>query len=177
MSIVERGDCPSLTARRAACGMRSGRGFTLAEMVLLIVVVSVGLAGIALSLQQAAFGSSDPVVEKQVVAIAESLMEEILLLPYQTPAGETAQPFSGGGTRSTFNSVDDWNTFTTTGIQDIEGTAIPSLSLYNISPVSVSVTTLNGQTAKLVSVTVTGPGNHQFKLDGYKLNYIPLTSP
>lgn len=173
MSIAEQGELPSSAAcGRVACGVRSCRGFTLAEMVLLIVVISVGLAGIALSLQQAAFGSSDPVVEKQVVAIAESLMEEILLLPYNTPSGESA-----GVTRATFNSVSDWNGFSTTGIQDIEGTAILSLSQYNIASVTVSATTLNGQTAKLVTVTVTGPSNHQFKLDGYKLNYIPLTSP
>ena len=178
MSIAEQGHVSPLAARRrAACGVRSPRGFTLAEMILLIVVVSVGLAGIALSLQQAAFGSSDPVVEKQVVAIAESLMEEILLLPYSTPSGEAAQPYSGGGTRATFNSVDDWAGFTTTGIQDIEGTALPSLSQYGISPVAVTATTLNSQTAKLITVTVTGPSNHQFKLDGYKLNYVPGTSP
>lgn len=142
------------------------------EMVLLIVVLSVGLAGIALSLQQAVRGSSDPVVQKQVVAIAESLMQEILLLPYNTPTGESA-----GLTRATYNSVSDWNGFATTGIQTIEGTAIPSLSTYNVASVSVAATTLNSQTAKLVTITVTGPGAKQFVLDGYKFNYIPGTSP
>ena len=165
-----------MNASRSAVPARAprwtARGFTLMEMVLLIVVLSVGLAGIALSLQQAVRGSSDPLIEKQVVAIAESLMQEILLLPYNTPSGESA-----GVTRATYNSVSDWNGFSTAGIQTIEGTVIPSLSTYNVASVSVTSTTLNSQTAKIVTITVTGPGGAQFVLDGYKLNYIPLTSP
>ena len=67
--------------------LRRAGGFTLPELVLLIVVLAVGSAGIFLAFKQSVMGSADPTIRKQAVAVAESLMEEILVMPYSTPAG------------------------------------------------------------------------------------------
>ena len=145
--------------------LRPSGGFTLPELVLLVVVLAVGSAGIFLAFKQSVMGSADPMVRKQAVAVAESLMEEILVMPYSTPAGAVA-----GTTRANFNSVGDWAGFATTGIQTIEGAAVPGLANYNVS-VAVATTALNGIAAsKKVTVTVTAPAV-TFSLDGYKLDW------
>lgn len=57
-------------------------GLTLIELVVFIVIVSVALAGVMLVLNTAVRGSADPVVRKQALAIAESLLAEIEQQPF-----------------------------------------------------------------------------------------------
>ncbi len=155
------------------CMIRSQRGFTLIELIIFIVVVSAGLAGILSVMNTTVKFSADPMVRKQTVAIAESLLEEILLKEYAKPTGSTALGFSAGGTRNLFDCVDDYNNYTTTsGIVDMVGATTPGLSPYNISPaVTVATTTdLAGVTAKKITVSVTGPGG-TISLSGYRANY------
>lgn len=54
-------------------------GITLIELVLYIVIVSVGIAGILSVMNVTTQHSADPMVRKQALAAAESLLEEILL--------------------------------------------------------------------------------------------------
>ena len=58
---------------------RSAQGFTLIEVIIFIVVVAAGLAGILLVSNTVVASSADPMVRKQAVAVAESMLEEILL--------------------------------------------------------------------------------------------------
>lgn len=53
------------------------RGLTLIELIVFIVVVSIGLAGILSVLNYTTRNSANPMILKQQVAIAESLLEEI----------------------------------------------------------------------------------------------------
>ncbi len=63
---------------------RAGRttGFTLIELIVFIVIVGVGLAGILSVLSLTVQHSADPMVRKQMLAIAESLLEEVTLMPF-----------------------------------------------------------------------------------------------
>lgn len=64
-------------------GMRiSERGISLIELIMFIVIVSVALAGILLVMNVTEKSSADPLVHKQALAIAESLLEEIELMPF-----------------------------------------------------------------------------------------------
>jgi MSHA pilin protein MshD len=148
------------------------RGFTLIELIIFIVVVSAGLAGILSVMDTSVKSSADPMVRKQTVAIAESLLEEILLKDFAKPAGSTALGSAAGGARTNFDCVDDYNTYAITGIVDALGTATPGLTQYNISPaVSVVASTdLTGVAAKKITVSVTGPGG-TISLSGYRANY------
>lgn len=58
------------------------RGLTLLEVVVFIVVLAVGFAGMLILYNQVTRSSVDPVVRKQALAIAQSLLEEIELMPY-----------------------------------------------------------------------------------------------
>ncbi len=58
------------------------QGISLIELIMFIVIISVGLVGILLVMNQVTRSSADPVLHKQAIAIAESLLEEIELMPF-----------------------------------------------------------------------------------------------
>lgn len=146
------------------------RGFTLAELLLLIVVLSVGLAGILLVINTTTAHSADPMVRKQAMAIAESMMEEVLLMPYGPP---DVGDWSGAATqanRAQFDDALDYNGFQTAGIYRIEdGSAIAGLENYNLA-VAVVPASVSGVSGLAVTVTVTGPIDTNYALTGYKFN-------
>jgi len=148
-------------------------GFTLIELIIFIVVVSAGLAGILSVMNTTIKASADPMVRKQMIAVAESLLEEIVLKDYEKPAGSTAVGFTAGGSRALFDCVADYNGYhTSAGIVDAVGNATPGLASYNIAPdVAVQDTTdLTGVTAKKITVSVTH-GSDTISLTGYRANY------
>lgn len=57
-------------------------GVSLIELVLFIVIVGVALAGILSVMNVATRNSVDPMIRKQALAIAESLLEEVQLMPF-----------------------------------------------------------------------------------------------
>lgn len=68
------------------CKMGAGRdtqlGTSLVELIMFIVIVAVALAGILLVMNTVTRSSADPLIHKQALAIAESLLEEIELMPF-----------------------------------------------------------------------------------------------
>jgi MSHA pilin protein MshD len=66
--------CASARARQS--------GLSLIEVVVTIVVVGVGLAGLMALYNQVTRASVDPMIRKQALAIAASLLEEIQLKPF-----------------------------------------------------------------------------------------------
>ena len=144
-------------------------GFTLIELIIFIVVVSAGLAGILSVMNTVVKSSADPMVRKQTIAIAESLLEEILLKEYANPVGGYT-----GTTRSQFDDVSDYAGYTTTtGIVDMMGASVAGLGSYNIAPAVTVVSTsdLTGVTAKKITVSVTDPAGNIISLSGYRSNY------
>lgn len=150
----------------------SQRGFTLIEMVIFIVVVSIGIAGILSVMNTTVRSSADPMVRKQALAIAESLLEEILQKDYAKPSDSTAVGYPGGGwSRALFDCVDDYNNYTASGVSDAAGNPVAALVAYSIAPaVAVTTETLNGQSVKKVVVSVTGPQG-AIALTGYRGDY------
>jgi len=60
-------------------------GFTLIEVVLTIVVLSVGIAGILSVMIQTTTYSGDPLQRQQAINVAQSYMEEIISRPFYDP--------------------------------------------------------------------------------------------
>lgn len=151
---------------------RSTFGFTLLELLLLIVVFAIGLTGMLVVFNTTVADSADPMVRKQAMAAAESMMDEILLQPFD------AGGWSGVATqanRPQFDDVRDYAGFATNGIYKIDDAPFPSLPTTGLGNFDVAVqvadTTLSGvNDALLVTVTVTGP-NISYVLDGYKLDW------
>ena len=143
------------------------KGFTLVEMLVAIVVLGVGLAGLLSAFGAAGRGSADPVVHKQLLAVAEGLLEEVLSKPY------AAAPHSApsGCARDTFNDVRDYHGYATNAsVCAVDGTAVPTLAGYSVG-VSVASGTLGGVAAgQRITVTVSR-GSQSLQLVGWRLDY------
>lgn len=181
------------------------RGVSLVELVLFIVIVSIALAGIVAVLDLTTRRSADPIIRKQSLAIAESLLEEVALMPFtfcdpnDANADTAANPSVGPGNCATtvegigpegetryanpqFDNVNDYHNFAMTDgvIRDILQNDL-QLSGYTAN-VTVAAAALGGITqasgeALLITVTVTGPDNQPIVLQGYRTRYAPTVLP
>src|SRR6266705_5855266 len=79
---------------------RAEHGISLIELIVFIVIVGIAVAGVVGALSMATRSSADPMIQKQALAIAEALLEEVQLQPFtycdpDDPQAATAQ--SAGG--------------------------------------------------------------------------------
>jgi MSHA pilin protein MshD len=180
------------------------RGITLIEQIMFIVIVSVGVIGLVSVMNPAIRASADPMVTKQLVSIAESLLNEVMHQPFtwcdpDDPAASTAQKYadcahpqntnttvsSGGvesrygvGPDSVFDNVSDYGNKSWNPIDDPSGSN--AMAGYTASVAIASVGNAMGladNTAALsVTVTVTNTTSSQsFSLTGYRFRYAPRT--
>lgn len=159
---------------------RQTHGFTLVEMVIAIVIVSIGLAGVLMALNTTIRSSADPLVRKQMQAIAEEMLEEVQLKPFAASGIAPAKASEKcGGTptpaRTAFDDLSDYNDYATTGICDIDGQAVTGLANYNVAVTVVTaslgdISSLNSSDAKQVTVTVSH-GTERIVLSGWRTNY------
>jgi MSHA pilin protein MshD len=149
------------------------KGFTLVELVIAIVIISVALTGTLLSINVPSQHSADPMTNRQASAIAQAYLDEILTktFPSSFPCGS---PPVGG--RSTYTNVCDYQGLSDTGAKDQYGNLITGLGKYNVS-VNVDGTTAvlgtltPGTQVVRVDVTVTRPTMPTLTISGYRTNY------
>jgi MSHA pilin protein MshD len=155
-----------LSAERLAASRRQ-RGFTMVEMILAIVIIGVGLAGVMLAFSTAVGRSADPVIQQQMLAIAEELIEEVQLKPYAVSANNAP----AGCARDTYNDVSDYHGYATSGqVCTVDGTAVAGLSGYSVG-IAVATATLSGVgAAKRITVTVTR-GTQSLSLVGWRTDF------
>jgi MSHA pilin protein MshD len=151
----------------AACRSTRQRGFTLLEMIIAIVVLGVGLAGVLAAFSTVGRGSADAAIAQQMLAIAEEMLEEVQLKPYTAAANAARVDCE----RVNFNDTLDYDGYATSGrICTIDGSAIPSLAGYSVQ-VSVQVGNLAGVgAARRINVTVSR-GNESITLVGWRTDY------
>jgi MSHA pilin protein MshD len=117
---------------------KAQRGISLVELVLFIVIVSIAVGGVLLVMNLNTRHSADPLLQKQALAVAEALLEEVELMPYMTcdPDGydaaagtcvkpeamgpeaayaNQAQAEARGSAVAPFDNVNDYDGFTLTG--------------------------------------------------------------
>ena len=150
------------------------RGISLIELILFMVIVSTALAGLLSVMNVNTIGSVDPLIRKQALTIAESLLEEVELHDFANPDGG----FTGDAiqaNRASFDDVMDYNGFATTGIYPADGSAtvVPGLADYDVS-VTVTNTawdSIPAADAVQITVTVTDPRGQSIQAVGYRVNY------
>jgi MSHA pilin protein MshD len=137
------------------------RGISLIELIMFIVIISVALVGILLVMNQVTRSSSDPLIRKQAMAVAESMLEEIQL---QDLSGAACTGTLGqDAARSGVSTVCDYDGYkTTTGIKEFSTNTVV-LGGYNITGVTVKQIATLGPTAITagsgvrITVTVADP--------------------
>lgn len=160
------------------------RGFTLIELIIFIVVVSAGLAGILSVMNTVVKSSADPMVRKQAMALADSILEEILLKAYCDPdtviVNPPNPPACGVNTvesgRDTYDDVEDYH-----GINEVISATSPIFlnmppGLYGykiqiaLEVPPAAAAKLDTLVAKKVTVTITR-GTEVITMTGYRSNY------
>lgn len=140
-------------------------GATLIELIVAMVIMSVVLAGLTAAFATTSRAGADPVVTRQMLAIAESMMEEVLLQPYGPPESLTFV----GPPRETLDSVGKFNGYSSHGVYTAHGDPVPGLDGYNVA-VAVNDSPLCGVAsgcALKVTVTVTR-GSDSLALNGWR---------
>lgn len=152
-------------------------GLTIIELIVFIVVLSIGITGILLVMNFTTSRSADPMLREQAKFIAEAYMEEILVKKFVDPTATQVCPLPPGN-RSAYDNVCDYNGLANTGVRDQLNNPIAGLAAYNVNvTVANAGVTLNnidntGAVRVLrVDVTVTGPGDTSLTLTGYRTNY------
>lgn len=153
---------------------RPAPGFTLIETIIAIVILGVALGGTLLAINTAVRSSSDPLIHKQMLAVAEETMEEILLKPYTTsaiPATATRHTCgSAAAARSGFDEIIDFGNYQTSGICDIDGNAVAGLENYALT-VFIERVTWQGIANTLHIVVTVAQGTEAVALDGWRTGY------
>jgi MSHA pilin protein MshD len=175
---------------------RASRGLSLVEIVVFMVVVGVAFAGMLVLYNQLTRASIDPLVRKQTLAIASSMLEEVALRAFtfcdpDDPAvhtaatpGDCATPEivgAEGETRATFDNVSDYHGFqmgsgtgnpiTTAGGATVDGTADyfvgVTIAETALAPIAAAESLLVTVTARHV------PSGATVTLQGYRTRYAP----
>lgn len=184
---------------------RRQRGITFIELVMFIVIVSVGISGILLVLNFATSRSADPQRQKQALAIAEALMEEIQgsRFTFCDATDATAEvagaPIVGaGGCTTTIENVgrdvgenrpyDNVNDYVsafnapTTISSDVTNQSFPTgySAAVTITPAALNGIASGAAPAAMnvlqIRVAVTYSGG-EIVLDGYRTRYFPTWLP
>ena len=133
------------------------RGATLIELIVFIIIISVAVAGIMAVLNISVRHSADPLIRKQMLAIAESLMDEVQLQPFTfcDPAKDIAKtaanaaacggvanepnngPPGGNANRSQYNNVMNYNGISLNYDRATNKVADPATAIADMSELGV----------------------------------------
>ncbi len=181
---------------------RRQHGLTLIELIVFMVIVSVALAGILSVLNLTARSSADPMIRKQMLAIAEGLMDEVAAQPFtwcdpNDPAAATAinaaacatpeviapgAPEAGetrGGAVTPFDNVNDYNGVA--GITtNITGAVMPpgySAAITVVqSALGPAANPVPAVASLFITITVNFAGEN-ITVEGYRTRYAPNSLP
>lgn len=176
--------------------IRRQRGITLIEQIMFMIVVSVGVVGIVSVMGTMMRASADPMLTKQSVAIAESLLNEVLHQPFtwcdpDDPNAATASAYAGcttpqnalgptpaderrdGSGGTFFDNVRDYAGFAMDNIADPSGTSFVAGYRAEVAMAQAGATFgLAADAALAITVTVcrtTAPSSACAGRDSYSL--------
>lgn len=173
-------------------------GISLIELVMFIVIVGVGVAGILPVMNVTTQHSADPMLRKQAQAIAEALLEEIELQPFTwcDPEDAAAASATGPGQCTTaeaigaeagetryaepyYDNVNDYHGFTMTPIVDIGNSPVSGLDAYTAGVnITQAGTTFSLPAEDVLQIDVrVQSGDTDITLTGYRFRYAPNAVP
>lgn len=172
-------------------------GMTLIELIIFIVIVSVGIAGILFVLNATVQKSSDPLLQKQAQALAEGLLDEIQTGYFAFCDGADAHLKYGkiaadcaSGSLDTYGvKADDrpYDSVIHYALAASTPTPLPSLlpseasiaapagyaATVTIGPATLGDILAAAGDALLINVTVNGPNGVQAIAEGFRTRQVP----
>ncbi|MBI1423916.1 MAG: prepilin-type N-terminal cleavage/methylation domain-containing protein [Gammaproteobacteria bacterium] len=167
------------------------QGFTLIELVVLIVVLGLALTGVTLVINHVVQKSPEALVQTRAMDLAQSYLEEILQKRFDENTGQGGIPRCDSTdtnalacsntlgpdseSRNQFDDVDDYN-----GVNDqppvtATGTVVNNYDGYRVQvSVSYAGTELgysDNRRAKRITVSVTTPLGNVIPVSAYRVNY------
>jgi len=152
---------------------RRQRGVTLIELIVFIVIISVGLAGILAVMNVTVGASANPMARKQAVTMAEAVLEEVLARDPTLTLPET--DLANCSNRLQYVGVLDFACFdgvpataVIRGDSTLGAASVPALAGLSAT-VAVVPVTISGVDMLRVTVNVIG-GGEPIALTGYRVN-------
>jgi len=168
------------------------RGFSLVEMIVVIVVLSIGLTGLTLVMTETVEQSPKPLVNTRAMELAQTYLDEILMKRFDEQTGQGGTPRCDstdnnaqtctnslgneeGNNRSLFDDVDDYQ-----GVNDLPPVSATgtNLTMYSSYQVQVSVVYAGNEiglgsnrAAKRITVLVTTPLGNSIPISAYRGNF------
>lgn len=153
------------------CTRRLQIGFTLIELIIALVILSVAAAAMAAIVAITTRGSAGPVIQTQALYIAEGYLEEALLKAYDNPDGVIGPC---NVTRDLWDSVQDYSCLNAgEAPTDQQGNADPALAAYQVSmTVDAPTTALGGANTRALQVRVLrNDGTVDLSLTAHRAEY------
>lgn len=132
---------------------RKQHGMTLVELVITIVIIGIAAAALFSAMASITARSADPMLRQQSLYIAEAYLETLLALPYADLDKDHELAQGAGGSP-----------------KGLDGEVIDELKRYGVTT-DVSSESLNGVTAKRITVTVEDPSGEKLQLVGWRTCY------
>lgn len=165
-----------LIKRFALLPTKSSSGFTLLEVLITIVVLSIAATAIMGVFINLGKSSADPMIQQQATSIAEAYMEEILSKSFADPVlPETGGP-EAGEVRSTYNDIQDYDGLTDAGARNQNNQLIAGLSAYTVV-ITVTGRALTGSASvpatdsMRIDISVSHPAISTLTVSGFRTNY------
>jgi MSHA pilin protein MshD len=155
------------------------RGISLIELIIFIVIISVALTGILLVMNNVTAHSADPLIHKQAMALAESLLEEVELQDFKDQndgvtfiCPSVASKVSATNRATDYHIVDCYDGLTTTTGMNNEALGLGSYSArVAIDKTTSPLGSIAAGSAVRITVTVTDPQGTDIVIDGYRAAY------
>ena len=150
------------------CASRQQGGLTLIELIVFIVIVGVALAGVLTVLNHATRHSADPMLRKQALAIADSLLREIVQQPFTNAAAHSARP------RAQYDNVLDYDNYHADNGGDIEGNNTLAGYVVDVKLVAEELGGIPASEVRRIEVSVSAPGGQEtVQLKAWRTRYAP----
>lgn len=152
--------------------IKKEQGFLMVELIIAIVIISITVISVLQLFSINTKYSADPMIRKQLIIIAEGLMEEVSSKDFNKPTDGFAGPYTLAN-RAFFDTVTDYNGLSINPIQTLDGATPVELNKYNaqISVTNSAIGTIPNTDAYEIQIVVNGPDGQSFNLTGKRINY------
>jgi len=179
---------------------KASSGFTLIEIIITIVFVSIAMVGVLSAYTHAMKTSADPLQQIRAIELGQAYIDEIINKKFDENSAQGGIPRCGSSdpgsvvcttsgnfgpdvnpvttvleTRALFNDVDDYNAIDETPPKDPLGVNRVGYDNYraqiSVTHAGTDLSGLNNVDTKRIDITITTPKGDSFGFSAYRVNF------